>query len=122
MSVLKSQSKELEWVKPTKTRKGYWRRRPYDRDMPGVNKRRVRALFGKLAHDNLDIFGTAEVTGKDGKVKVVPINAKDIQDNMKGVRVGTPKPKIVVTDYVAVDLAKIREIAESLKEIKQLGT
>lgn len=121
MPVFDMEGNELEYVQPTKTRKGYWRRRPFDRDIPGVNKRRVRALFGTLAHEDVDDFGKAEIVGKDGVTKVVPKNAKAMQDSMKGVKISAEKPR-VISDYVVADLEAIRKIAEALREIKELGT
>ena len=112
---------ELEYVQPTKTRKGYWRRRSFDRDLPSVHKRRARALFARSAYGQRGDFGKAEVVGKDGKVKVLPKTAVAVQDNMKGVQISPEKPH-VISDYAVADLEAIRKIAETLREIKELGT
>ena len=112
---------ELEYVQPTKTRKGYWRRRSFARDLPSVHQRRVRALFARSAFEQRGDFGKAEVVGKDGKVKVLPKTAGAVQDNMKGVKISPEKPRRI-SDYVVADLEAIRKIAEVLREIKELGT
>jgi len=112
---------ELEYVQPTKTRKGYWRRRSFACDLPSVRQRRVRALFGRSAFEQRGDFGKAEIVGKDGKTKVLPKTAGAVQDNMKGVKISPEKPR-VISDYAVADLEAIRKIAETLREIKELGT
>lgn len=121
MSVRDADGNLLEYVRPTKTRKGYWRRRPFSRDLPSKNQVRTRALFAKSAFESRDRFGKAEVVGKDGKSKAVPKTAKAVQDSLKGVKVAPEKPRMI-SDYVVADLEAIRKIAEALREIKELGT
>jgi hypothetical protein len=121
MPIFDEEGNELEYVQRTKTRKGYWRRRPFDRDLPSANKRRARALFAQSAFRRRGEFGKAEVVGKDGVAKTVPRTAVAVQDSMKGVKVSLEKPR-VISDYAVVDLEAIRKIAEALREIKELGT
>ena len=121
MPIFDGEGNELEYVQPTKTRKGYWRRRPFDRDLPSVHKRRVRALFAQSAFRQRDSFGKAEVVGKDGKVKELPKTAEAVQQNMKGVKISPEKPRRI-SDYAVADLEAIRKIAEALREIRELGT
>jgi hypothetical protein len=121
MPIFDQEGSELEYVQPTKTRKGYWRRRPFDRDLPSVHKRRTRALFARSAYEQRSGFGKAEIVGKDGKTKDVPRSAEAVQDNMKGIKITPEKPR-VISDYAVADLEAIRKIAETLREIKELGT
>lgn len=116
-----SRDVEIEYVQPTKTRKGYWRRQRFDRLLPSVSQRRVRALFASSAFGSRDEFGTAEVVGEDGKTKTVPVSAKAVQDSMKDVKVVPEKPQMT-SDYVVVNLEAIKKIAETLREIKALGS
>jgi len=112
---------ELEYVRPTKTRKGYWRQRPFSRDAPSIHQRRCRALFARLSHGYRGNFGKTEVVGKDGNVMELPKNTKTVQDNMKGVKISPVKPRMT-SDYAVIDLVTIKRIAEELQEIKKLGT
>jgi hypothetical protein len=112
---------ELEYVQPTKTRKGYWRHKRYDRLLPSAYQRKTRALFAASAYANRGSFGKAEIVGKNGEVKEVSAVAKAMQRRMKGVKVTPEKPR-VTSDYVLVDLETIKRIAETLREIKELGT
>jgi len=121
VSVRDAEGNLLEYVQPTKTRKGYWRRRPFNRDLPSRHQIRTRALFAKSAFESRDSFGKAEVVGKDGKVKELPKTAEAVQQNMKGVKISPEKPR-VISDYAVADLEAIRKIAEALREIRELGT
>lgn len=121
MPIFDAEGNELEYVQPTKMRKGYWRRRPFARDLPSPHQRRARALFARSAHEQRDDFGKVEVVGKDGKVKELPKTAEAVQDNMKGVKISPEKPH-KISDYAVADLEVIRKIAEALREIKELGT
>ena len=121
MPVFDEDGRELEYVRPTRTRKGYWRRRPFSRDMPSLHQRRARALFARSAHEERDRFGKAEIVGKDGKVKDVPNSAAAVQDNMKDVQITPEKPR-KISDYVAVPLEVIKKIAEELREIQKLSS
>jgi len=118
MSFFDEDGREFEYVKPTKTRKGYWRKIPFNRALPSLNQRRARALFARSAHEERDRFGKVEIVGKDGKVKDVPNSAAAVQDNMKGVPITPEKPRKIM-DYVAVPLEVIKKIAEELREIQE---
>jgi len=121
MPFFDEEGNELEYVKPTKTRKGYFRRRPFARDMPSLHQRRSRALFARSAHENRGKRGKVEVVGKDGVVKELPKTAAAVQDNMKGVRISPEKPR-KISDYAVADLEAIRKIAMALREIKELAS
>jgi hypothetical protein len=117
MATVEEDEFTLEYVRPTKTRKGYWRHVRYDRQLPSINQRKARAMFATAALEKRDSFGKTEIVGKDGVVKEGPVPAKGVQERMKGARVA-PEKLPVVSDYVLVDLAKIKEMAETLREIK----
>jgi hypothetical protein len=110
----------LEYVRPTKTRKGYWRRARYDRLLPSVYQRKTRALFAASAFKNRGSFGNAVIVGKNGEVKEVSAIAKAMQEKMKDVKVMPERP-LVVSDSVLLDLEAIKKIAKALREIKRLG-
>jgi hypothetical protein len=112
---------ELEYVHPTKTRKGYWRQVRFDKNLPSLHQRRTRALFARTTFEGRDNFGKAEVVGKDGIIKELPKTAEVVQQNMKEVKISPEKPRMI-NDYVVADLEAIKKIAESLREIKALGT
>jgi hypothetical protein len=121
MPIFDQEGSELEYVQPTKTRKGYWRRRPFTHDLPSAHQRRARALFARSAYGQRGDFGKAKVVGKDGNVKELPKTTKAVQDNMKGVKISPEKPRRI-SDFAVADLEAIRKIAEVLREIKELGT
>ena len=112
---------DLEYVQPTKTRKGYWRRIRFDKNLPSLHQRRTRALLARITFEEEGNFGKAEVVGKDGNIKELPKNTEAVQRNMKGVKISPEKPRMI-SDYAVIDLEAIRKIAEALREIKELGT
>jgi hypothetical protein len=117
MAIVDENGVTIVWVRPTKTRKGYWRRVRYDLDLPSASQRKARALFATSALEKRDSFGKTEIVGKDGAIKEGPIPAKGVQERMKGAKVTPIKPRMV-SDYVLIDLEKIKQMAESLREIK----
>jgi hypothetical protein len=117
MALVDENGVTLVYVRPTKTRKGYWRRLRYDLELPSVSQRKMRALFASLALENRDTFGKADVVARDGTVKTLAATAKAMQDKMKGAKVAPEKPR-VISDYVLVDLEAIKKMAETLREIK----
>jgi hypothetical protein len=112
---------DLEYVQPTRTRKGYWRRIRFDKNLPSLHQRRTRALLARITFEEEGNFGKAEVVWKDGNIKELPKNTKVVQQKMKGVKIAPEKPRMM-SSYVIADLEAIRKMAESLREIKELGT
>ena len=117
MAIVEEDEFTLVYVQPTKTRKGYWRHVRYDLQLPSTSQRKARAIFAVAALEKRDEFGKVEIIGKDGVIKEGPVPAKGVQERMKGAKVA-PEKLPVVNDYVLVDLEKIKQMAETLREIK----
>lgn len=112
---------EIEYVRPTKNRRGYWRKVPYTRKHPTVQQRKARALFGRSAHSISGGKGKELIVSKDGKLKEVPLAAASVKDNMESVRLAPEKPR-KMPSYAVASLDTIKKMAELLREIKELGT
>lgn len=109
-----SEDDMVHYVRGSLRQQGYFRRRPWTYDHPNKPQRKVRAQFGRIAHDEgTDKTGLVEIVDKKGVAKEIPASAVPLMQKMKPV---TPRKPVKVPRFVSA-ADRIRRISEILAKI-----